>query len=111
MYTTPHDPAPLATRVPKETEEELREITDFLKVEKAEAVRIILKIGIAEWKKRMALELLREGKVTFAKAAKLAGLDVWEFADTVREKRIEWVRLPVAELQEEARKAAVGKSE
>jgi len=97
---------PLSTRVPREIEKDIREVTDYMDVEKAKAVRIILEIGISEWRKRTALELLRDGKVTFAKAAKFSKLDLWEFADVVREKKIEWVKIPTGELDEEVRKAA-----
>lgn len=97
---------PLATRVPREIEQEIREVTDYMDVGKAQAVRIILEIGISEWRKRTALELLRDGKVTFAKAAKFAKLDLWEFADVVRDRKIEWVKIPTRELDEEVRKAA-----
>ena len=96
---------PLATRVPMEIEREIREVTDYMDVEKAQAVRIILEIGISEWKKRTALELLRDGKVTFAKAAKFAKLDLWEFADIVRDRKVEWVKVRTGELDEEVRKA------
>lgn len=102
---------PLATRVPRETEPEIREVMDYLSVEKAQAVRIILEIGISEWRKRTALELLRDGKVTFAKAAKLAKLDLWELADMVRDRRIEWVGIQARDLDEEVRKAAKETSE
>lgn len=79
---------------------------DYLNVEKAQAVRIILEIGISEWRKRTALELLRDGKVTFAKAAKLAKLDLWELADILKDRKIEWVKIPSGELDEEVKKAA-----
>jgi predicted HTH domain antitoxin len=96
---------PLSTRVPSEIEREIREITEYLKVEKAQAVRMILEIGITEWRRKTALELLRDGKVTFAKAAKLAKVDVWDLADAVRDRKIEWVNIPVGELQEEVKRA------
>jgi predicted HTH domain antitoxin len=95
---------PLATRVPREIEQEIREVTDYMDVEKAQAVRMILEIGISEWRKRTALELLRDGKVSFAKAAKFAKLDLWEFADVVKDRKIEWVKMGTGELDEEARK-------
>jgi len=97
---------PLATRVPKEVEQEIRDVMNFLGVEKAQAVRMILDIGISEWRKRTALDLLREGKVTFAKGAKLAKLDIWDFAELVRDRKIEWVTFPARELQEEVKKTA-----
>ncbi len=97
---------PLATRVPKEVEHEIQDVMDFLKIEKAQAVRMILEIGISEWKKRTAIELLRDGRVTFAKAAKLANLDLWDFADVVRDRKVEWVSTPASELEVEASKAS-----
>lgn len=97
---------PLATRVPRELEHEIREIMDFLGMEKAQAVRMILEIGVSEWRKRNAVDLLREGKVTMAKAAKLAKLDIWDFVEVVRERKVEWVTFPVGELQEDVKKAA-----
>jgi predicted HTH domain antitoxin len=97
---------PLATRVPKEIEQEIRNVMDLLHIEKAQAVRMILEIGISEWRKRTALEFLRDGKVTFAKAARLAKLDIWDFADLVRDQKIEWVRFPVQDLDEEVKKTA-----
>jgi len=65
-----------------------------------------LEIGISEWRKRTALELLRDGRVTFVKAAKLAKMDIWDFADLVKDRRVEWVRFPAADLEEEVRKTA-----
>ncbi len=97
---------PLATRVPKEVEQEIREVMDYLKVEKAQAVRIVLEIGISEWRKKIAVELLRDGKVTFAKAAKLAKLDLWDFAEVIQERKVEWVEFPSEDLDEELRRAA-----
>lgn len=97
---------PLATRVTKEIEHEIRDVMDFLKIEKAQAVRMILEIGISEWRKRTAIELLRDGRVTFAKAARLAKLDLWEFADVVRDRKVGWVSTPASELEVEASKAS-----
>jgi predicted HTH domain antitoxin len=97
---------PLATRVPGKLEKEIHDVMDFLNVEKAQAVRMILEIGISEWRKKTALELLRDGKVTFTKAARLAKLDLWDLADLIRDRRVEWVRTSVRELEEEAKKAS-----
>lgn len=97
---------PLATRVPKEIEKEIHDVMEFLNVGKAQAVRIILESGISEWRKRTALELLRDGKLTFGKAAKLAKLDVWELADLIKERKIEWVKISAREFGEEAEKAS-----
>ena len=105
MYTSTMTLRPLATRVPRELEQEIREITQFLKVEKAQAVRMMLELGISEWRKRNALTLLQDGKVTFAKAAKFARLDLWDLADLVRERKTEWVRFEARDIEDAARKA------
>ncbi len=42
-------------------------------------------------RKQRALKSLEEGKVTFLKAAQMAGLSVWELADRVHEKGIVWI--------------------
>ncbi len=73
--------------MPKELDEEIRDVIDLLKVEKAQAVGIVLEMGISEWRKGTALELLRDGKVTFARAAKLANLDLWDFAELLGQRK------------------------
>ena len=102
---------PLSTRVSREIEKEIRDVMDYVGVEKAQAVRMILEIGISEWRKKTALDLLRDGKVTMAKAAKLAKLDIWDFVDLVRDRKIEWVKFPVGELQEDMKKTAQARGE
>jgi len=64
-------------------------------------VRALLELGIGEWRKRTALELMRDGKATFAKAAEMAKLPLWEFADLVKQCNIEWVRYTPEEVGEE----------
>jgi len=95
---------PLATRVARELEQEMRRIMQFLRVEKAQAVRMILELGISEWRKRNALDLLQDGKVTFAKAARFAKLDLRDLADLVRDGKTEWVRFEAREIEGNGRK-------
>lgn len=64
---------------------------EYEKVDKATAVRKIMEIGIAEWRKNFAIQLLQQGKASFNKAAEIAKLSVWEFAELLREKRVQWV--------------------
>jgi len=82
----------LTVRIPVKLEEELLEIIGQMKLDKPTAVRKLLKGGIVVWRKQTALNLLREGKVTFAKASEIAKLSLWEFADLVKENNVEWVR-------------------
>lgn len=98
----------LAVRVPEETEREIREMAEREKLDKATAVRALLQRGIDDWRRETALELLREGKVTFAKAAEMARLSLWEFADLVKVSGVEWVRYAPGEVEREADEAAKG---
>ncbi|MCS4542258.1 MAG: UPF0175 family protein [Euryarchaeota archaeon] len=92
---------PLATRIPKEIKRQLIEYMKIEKIDKSTAVRKMLEKGISEWRKERALQLLKDSKVTFAKAAELAGISSWEMLDLVKQKRIEWVHLTPQEIEEE----------
>jgi predicted HTH domain antitoxin len=97
---------PLAVRVPAGLEKEILEIIKQEKLDKATVVRNLLEIGITEWRKQTALELLQKGKVTFAKAAEMAKLSLWEFADLVKQRNIEWVRFAPEDAEKEFREAS-----
>jgi predicted HTH domain antitoxin len=101
---------PLAVRIPAETEKELLEIIEQEKLDKATIVRNLLEMGIVEWRKQTALDFLREGKVTFAKAAEMAKLSLWEFADLVKQHHVEWVRYTPEEIEKEITEASAAKT-
>jgi len=102
---------PLAVRIPEEIEKEIQEVVEREGLDKATAVRTLLELGIGEWRKQTALELLRDGKVTFAKAAEIAKLSLWEFADLVKQRNIEWVRYTLEEIEKEFKEAVAAESE
>ncbi|MEM2394797.1 MAG: UPF0175 family protein [Candidatus Bathyarchaeia archaeon] len=97
---------PLAVRIPEEIEKEIQEVVKRKGLDKATVVRTLLELGIGEWRKQTALELLRDGKVTFAKAAEMAKLSLWEFADLVKQRNIEWVRYSPQEFEKEFKEAS-----
>ncbi len=101
---------PLAVRIPTEIEKEILKIIEQEKLDKATVVRTLLEIGIVEWRKQTALDFLREGKATFAKAAEIAKLSLWEFADLVKQRNVEWVRYTPEEIEREVREASAAKS-
>jgi len=92
---------PIATRIPEELDREIREVMIFESADKATVVRKMLEIGIDEWRKRYAVGLLEEGKASFNKAAEIAKLTVWEFAELLRQRRAEWIRYTPEELRRE----------
>jgi predicted HTH domain antitoxin len=99
-------PKPLTVKVPAEIQEEITAITKEEKLDKATAVRRLLEIGIAEWRKQTALELLQKGKITFTKAAEIAKLSLWEFADLVKQRHVEWVRFTPKEIEKDSMEAS-----
>jgi len=92
---------PLGARLPKEIEQHLAEFMRLEGVDKSTAVRKILERGISEWRRERALRLLGEGKVTFARAAELADISLWELVELVRERKVEWVHLTPQEIERE----------
>ena len=85
--------ATISMRMPEEVRQYVEE---FEKEEKltqiSEAARKLLLIGIEVWQKEKALRLLEQGKISFSKAAQIAHVTVWEFADIVKEKKIVWIK-------------------
>ncbi len=96
----------LAVRIPEEIEKEIQEVIEREGLDKATVVRTLLELGISEWRRQTALELLRDRKVTFAKAAETAKLSLWEFADLLKQRNIEWVRYTLEEIEKEFREAS-----
>jgi predicted HTH domain antitoxin len=96
---------PLGARVPEEVERYLKEFMKTEGVDKSTAVRKILERGISEWRKERALELLGRGKITFTRAAEMAGVSLWEMLELVRDRKIEWVHLSPEEIEREFRLA------
>ncbi len=100
---------PLAVRVPVELDKEISEIIKKEKLDKATVVRNLLETGITEWRKQTALELLSKGKATFAEAADIAKLSLWELADLVKQCNVEWVRFEPEEVEKEFKAAKAAK--
>jgi len=101
---------PLAMRMPEKIEKEIQEVAEREKLDKATVVRTLHEMEIDEWRKQTASELLREGKVTFAKAAEMAKLSLWEFADLVKQRNVEWVRYTPEDIERELNQVLVAES-
>jgi predicted HTH domain antitoxin len=81
----------ISTRVPDELEAELEAYLEDEKLDRSTAVRKLLSEGLEEWRREQALDQLAAGTVTFSKAAELAGMSVWDFAQLAKERDITWV--------------------
>ena len=96
---------PLSTRVPKQVWSELEQFMREEKLDKSAAVRKLLWIGLEGWRQKRALEALAEGKVTFMKAAEIAGLDAWDFAELVKQSELVWVKASQRRVEQDIRAA------
>lgn len=95
----------IATRVPKEIDEFIAKIMKEERLDKSSATRKILEMGISKWRKEKAIELLRKGRVTLAKAAQIAGISIYEMIEVVREKKIDYIHITSEDLEKEIRAA------
>jgi predicted HTH domain antitoxin len=81
----------ISARVPDELEAELDEFIDEENLDRSTAVRKLLSEGLNEWRREQALDQLASGSITFSKAAELAEMSVWDFAQIANDRDITWV--------------------
>ncbi len=92
----------IATRVPKEIDEFLQKIMREERLDKSATTRRILELGISEWRKERALDTLKKGKATLAKAAEIAALSIYEMIELVKEKKMDYIHITPKDIEEEA---------
>lgn len=78
----------ISTRVDEEILEEIEAIVRTQGIDRSDAIRQLIRIGIREYKLRIALDSLREGKVTVWKAAKAAGITYREMLSKLKEHNV-----------------------
>lgn len=81
----------VSARLPDDLEEELEAYLEAEKVDRSTAVRKLLAEGLEEWRRERALQKLDAGEVTFVRAAELADMSVWDFAQLAKERDVTWV--------------------
>ncbi len=91
-YNTYMTEVSVSARIPDDVFKELRTFMKEESLEKSASIRKLLAEGLQHWKEERALKALEEGKLSFLKAAQMAGLSAWDFADLVREKGIVWIK-------------------
>lgn len=55
------------------------------------AAERLLASALSEWRQDRAVERFANGEVGFTRAAEIAEVDPWAFADLLRERGVEWV--------------------
>jgi len=81
----------ISARVPDELEAELDAYLDEENLDRSTAVRKLLSEGLEEWRREQALDQLAAGSITFSRAAEMAGMSVWDFAQLAKDRDITWV--------------------
>lgn len=81
----------ISSRIPGDIGREVEEFMREENLDKSAAIRKLLKTGLGEWKRQRALKMLVEGEATFNRAAEIAGMNLWDFADFVRKSGGNWI--------------------
>jgi len=90
----------ISLRLPAETFEELEKIAREEAKDKSRLMRELLALGIKEKKLEKAIQLYKEGKATLWKAARVAGVSLWQMIEVMRERRVE-AQYGLRELEED----------
>ena len=94
--------------------ENLRKDLDVLlkekKVDQSTLIRQLLYKSVKEEKLKHALDLYRKGKVSFGKAAEIAGVNIWEFIDLAHKENIQ-LHYSLTDAEEEIRQIQMGNLE
>lgn len=81
----------ISARVPDELEAELEAYLEDENLDRSTAVRKLLTEALGDWRRERALDQLARGQVTLARAAEIAEMQVWDFAQLARKHDIIWV--------------------
>jgi len=78
----------ISLRTDPDIVDELDQLSELEGRTKADEIRLVLETGLRERKRKVALEKYRNREVPLSRAAKMAGVTIWEMADTVNEANI-----------------------
>jgi len=90
----------VTVRVPDDVLEKIEEIAKKEGRERSEVIRELIRIGLRDKLIEEALRMYKEGKVSMWKAAKIAGLSLWELIEILKEKGIE-IQYSIRDLEED----------
>lgn len=78
----------LSIVIPSDLNDEIERLQKILKMDKSTVIRHLLSKSIQEVKIETALDEYKRGKVSFGKAAEIAGINLWEFIDVCHSQKI-----------------------
>ena len=78
----------VGTRLPMELVRELEFIENIDQSDRSTTVRRLLSKAIQQWKLEHYVRLYGDGKLTLARAAREAGVSLWEMMDYARARKV-----------------------
>ena len=78
----------VGTRLPSELVRELEFIEEVEQSDRSATVRRLLSKAIQQWKIEHYVRLYGDGKLTLARAARDAGVSLWEMMDYARARKV-----------------------
>lgn len=78
----------VSTRLPSELVRELAFIEEVEQSDRSTTVRRLLSKAIQQWKLEHYVRLYGDGKLTLARAARDAGVSLWEMLDYARARKV-----------------------
>lgn len=79
----------VTTRIPEKDKQILEKMQSEEGAQQSEILRRIIENGLADWRRKRALEKLEKGEVSVRRAAELAGISYVEMLDLASDKGIE----------------------
>lgn len=78
----------VSARIPEDAEDELEAVAELLDEDKSSTLRRALREGLAEVRRRVAVERYQSGEVSVNEAARLAGVSLGEWMEVAREHNL-----------------------
>jgi len=78
----------VGTRLPQHLVHDLRRIEEVEQSDRSTVMRRLLAAAVGDWKLEHYAKLYGERKITLARAAREAGVSLWEMIDYTRRKKI-----------------------
>lgn len=78
----------ITTRIPDKMFENIKEMEESEKIDRSEATRKLISVGIKEIKKKKAIKLLRECKITYRIAATMMDITIYELLNIMEKEGI-----------------------
>lgn len=79
----------VTTRIPEDDEEALAELEEEMSADRSEVLRRLIRQGLSDWRKKQALNRLRDHNITLRKAAELADVSYVEMLTLASEEGID----------------------